>query len=107
MKLVLLKPCGFLITDKPLLIRTHLDSSISICLYDLHRGCAAIDNYLKDIPPTGYKESDIGKYGFIATEHIINALMAGNRRAGDYVAQVFGGAVLEDGTNKIIARKNI
>lgn len=103
-----LMPGEFLITDEGIIVETVLGSCVSVCLYNIGTGNAAINHFLYDVPasPT---EVDIGRYGLTSTEHIINSLMAKDSVPAHYVAQIFGGAMLvEEGESGAdIGRRNV
>ncbi len=92
-----LMPGKFFITDKSVIIETVVGSCVSVCLYNVESGEAAINHFLQDVP-LAKEKVDIGQYGLTSTEHIVNVLTARDPVPDHYVAQVFGGAdLVEEG----------
>ena len=104
----LLAPGGYHICKEPAIIETLVGSCVSVCLYNIKNGWAGMNHFLQDRPGTDV-DCDIGKYGNMATEHVINTLMKADPAASHYRAQVFGGARVIKGitANTGIGRKNI
>jgi chemotaxis protein CheD len=103
-----LVPGGFFVTDKSVIVETVVGSGVSVCLYNVKSGEAAINHFLQDVPRAKEKV-DIGQNGLTSTEHIINVLIARDPVPDHYVAQIFGGAdLVEKGqAGSDIGRKNV
>lgn len=84
----------YLIIDKPLVIKANVGSCVCVCLYNLMTKAAAMNHFLWATGPADGGGEETGKYGFSATEHIVNSLLARDKRVENYVAQIFGGAML-------------
>lgn len=103
-----LLPGEYHVTKKKMSIDTLLGSCISVCLYNVKNGHAAMNHFLLDRPKDP-DTKDIGRYGTTSTEHIINTLMAIDASAFNYRAQVFGGAAVVDALSATtdIGHKNL
>lgn len=103
-----LLPGQYYVGKKPAIIETLVGSCVSICLYNIRTGQAAMNHFLQD-RSASEADCDIGRYGSTATERIINALMAADSVPAHYRAQIFGGAeVIEtNSSDNDIGRKNI
>ena len=90
-----LLPGEYHVTKKQMSIDTLLGSCVSVCLYNIKNGYAAMSHFLLDYP-SDQDNSDIGRYGATSTQHIIDTLMSVDANPYSYRAQVFGGASVVD-----------
>ncbi len=88
-----LLPGEYHVTKTQVPIDTLLGSCVSVCLYNIKNGFAAMNHFLLDRPKTK-ENGDIGRYGTTAIGHIINTLMAVDGNPNHYQAQIFGGAFM-------------
>ena len=102
-----LRPGEFCIVTEPTILETLVGSCVTVCLYNLRNGCAAMNHFLRDKPVGGAK-ADIGEFGSTSTQHIIARLMAIDASPTHYRAMIFGGAaVLKMASGSDIGRKNV
>lgn len=93
MDLEFLLPGQYYISKGPILIETLVGSCVSVCLYNITNGHAAMNHFLQDCPKSASND-DIGYYGSTSTMHIIEKLLAHDPVVSHYQAQIFGGAVV-------------
>jgi chemotaxis protein CheD len=105
---IFLLPGSYHFTGKGMTIETLVGSCVTVCLYNIKNGQAAMNHFLHDVPK-GKSFYDIGKYGSSSTEYIIEGLMELDPLASHYKAQIFGGAaIIKVGSNdQIVGQKNI
>lgn len=92
---IFLLPGEYHVTKKQISIDTLLGSCVSVCLYNIKNGYAAMNHFLLDRPKDDLNP-DIGRYGITSTDHIINTLMSVDNNQYNYRAQIFGGAAVVD-----------
>jgi chemotaxis receptor (MCP) glutamine deamidase CheD/CheY-like chemotaxis protein len=90
-----LLPGEYHVTKKQMSIDTLLGSCVSVCLYNIKNGHAAMNHFLLD-RPSDPNNKDIGRYGTSSIQHILNTLMAVDSSPYSYRAQIFGGAAVVD-----------
>ncbi|MBN1806866.1 MAG: response regulator [Sedimentisphaerales bacterium] len=88
-----LLPGEYHVTKKQMSIDTLLGSCVSVCLYNIKNGHAAMNHFLLD-RPSDQNNDDIGRYGTTSIQHIIDTLMAVDGSPYNYRAQIFGGAAV-------------
>ena len=86
-------PGEFRISERPEVIETLVGSCVSVCLFNVKTGQAAMNHFLRD-RPVRKNDPAIGQYGSTATEYILNALFQSDPAAAHYRAQIFGGAAI-------------
>ena len=103
-----LLPGQYYISKTPVIIETLVGLCVSVCLYNAKTGCAAMNHFLQDCPPSK-DDCALGRYDSTATEHIINTLMKMDTKPGHYRAQIFGGTkvIKTNSTDNDIGLKNI
>ncbi len=92
---IFLLPGEYHVTKQQMSIDTLLGSCVSVCLYNIKNGHAAMNHFLLDRPKTE-ANTDIGRYGTTSTDHIISTLMAVDDNPFHYRAQIFGGGAVVD-----------
>ncbi len=92
---VFLKPGEYHIANQPMLIETLVGSCVSVCLYNVSSGHAAMNHFLRDRPLTG-ETDNVGEFGTTSTSYIIDNLLAIDRASSHYRAQIIGGASVLD-----------
>lgn len=106
MNRVFLLPGEYHISKKPEIVETLVGSCVSVCLFNIKTGRAAMNHFLQDQPSLN-SESNIGNFGSTATEYIITTLMKIDSNPGHYRGQIFGGAaVVKNVSNHNIIGKN-
>ncbi len=90
---IFLKPCEYRICKGPEEIETLVGSCVSVCLYNIKNGQAAMNHFLR-ASDEGKPNCDIGEYGSLSTDHIIKSLLEIDGDVSHYRAQVFGGAAV-------------
>jgi chemotaxis protein CheD len=88
-----LKPCEYRICKGPEEIETLLGSCVSVCLYNIKNGQAAMNHFLRACD-NGKPDCKTGEYGSLSTPYIIKSLMEIDPDASHYRAQIFGGAAV-------------
>ena len=73
MDIEFLLPGQYYISKGPILIETLVGSCVSVCLYNIRNGTAAMNHFLQDHPKST-SDDDIGYYGSTSTVHIIEKL---------------------------------
>jgi chemotaxis protein CheD len=93
MEHLFLLPGKYRISKQPEVVETLVGSCVTVCLFNIKTGYAAMNHFLRD-HSSRQDEDDIGKYGTTATEYIVNTLMDLDPAANHYRAQIFGGAAV-------------
>lgn len=103
-----LLPGEYHATKKQMSIDTLLGSCVSVCLYNIKNGFAAMNHFLLARPGSKIN-GDVGRYGTTSIEHIANTLMSVDSNPYHYHAQIFGGAAVVDAlrTNGDVGQRNI
>jgi chemotaxis protein CheD len=103
-----LKSGEFYITNKPMILESLVGSCVSVCLYNVKNGSAAMNHFLR-AHPVGDGAVDIGEFGNTSTKHMISKLMAVDDAPSHYKAMVFGGAAVVKvaGMDSDIGRNNV
>ncbi len=103
----LLLPGEYHIAKRPIILETLVGSCVSVCIYNIKSGIAAMNHFLQS-EPTGGAGVDIGYYGSTATGYIIKRLFEIDDAANHYKAQIFGGAAVikSTKTNSNIGKAN-
>jgi chemotaxis protein CheD len=105
LKRVSIRPGGFHVSAKPVMITTLLGSCVAACLYDPVNRVVGMNHFLLgsrgslwEIPPS---TTDAGRYGVHAMELVINGMMKLGARRENLRAKAFGGgSVMEPSEGK-------
>ncbi len=84
-----LQPGQLIAAPEPLEISTVLGSCVAVCLWDRRRGQGGANHFL--LPHHGSGQAS-PRYGDVAVEQLVAALLALGSRRDDLVAKLFGGA---------------
>ena len=90
LRTVYLYPGQVYTASQPLMVSTILGSCVAICLWDAQASIAGINHYLLPSDPVR-GHSDL-RYGNIATERLIDEMVAAGATIARIVAKVVGGA---------------
>ncbi len=93
MEHLFLLPGEYRISRQPEVVETLVGSCVTVCLFNIKTGHAAMNHFLQ-AHPASQNVHEIGKYGTMATEYIINTLMKIDPVPSHYRAQIFGGAAV-------------
>ncbi len=94
-----------------MVLETLLGSCVAVCLHNIKSRRSAMNHFLLDRQGSNFK-GDFGRFGNLATEHIIRYLFDADNNVSHYRAQVFGGAAVFKGSGagsraSDIGRKNV
>lgn len=103
MERVFLLPGELYVTKKPAFLATLLGSCVSVCLKNMKNGSAAMTHFVRD-RAVGKEVSDIGRFGDLSTQHIIETLFSMDANPAHYQAKIYGGGKV---VSTIVAGVNI
>ena len=90
MERVFLLPSEYHVTKRPKFIATLLGSCVAVCVYNTVNGSAGMNHFIHDRSQNP-NETNIGRFGDLATHHIIDTLYRLDRDPAHYRARIFGG----------------
>ncbi len=87
---VFLLPGEYHVTKRPKFVATLLGSCVAVCVYHKTNGSAAMNHFLHAQAESA-GETSIGRFGDLATKHIIDTLFRLDANPKNYEAKIFGG----------------
>jgi len=88
-----LRPGGFYVDRESVIAETLVGSCVAVCLYNFKERFGGMNHFLRD-RPQDMADPDIGQYGVLSTQHLIEAVMRWDPEVTHYRASVFGGAAV-------------
>ncbi len=105
---VYLHPGQLHVATQPSVVTTILGSCVAVCVWDPARGIGGINHYLL---PTGVKTAANGlRYGNVAIENLLEAVVRSGASRVNLLAKLFGGACVLDamrGKENHLGAKNV
>lgn len=101
----LLEPGYIYFSKQPVSVRTVLGSSVTVCVWDTRLCYGAINHFL--YPSTEDASMATPKYGNVAVPALLKMTGEEGCRPRDLVAQIFGGACLDDENGTGLGSRNV